>query len=148
MPRIKFALPATYSFSTVIPIRVTDINYGGHVGNDTILSLLHEARVQFLRYLGYNELDIGGVGLIMSDVAIDFKKELFYGNNIRVLISAGDFTKFTFELYYKIELEAEEKSVIIATAKTGMVSYDYKNKKIEVLPEYVKSKLMSPGQDR
>ncbi len=147
MPRIKIDLPATFSFSTIIPIRITDINYGGHVGNDTILTLLHEARVQFLESLGYNELDICGAGLIMSYAAIDFKKELFYGNNVKVSIAPGDFTKATFELYYKIEIKTEEKTTVIATAKTGMVFYDYKNKKIAALPEYVKLKLLSQSKD-
>ena len=142
MPRIKIDVPATYSFSAIIPIRITDINYGGHVGNDTILSLLHEARVKFLEHFGYNEFNVGGVSLIMSDAAIDFKKELFYGNNIKVSVSAGDFTKVTFELYYKIELEAEERNIVIATAKTGMVCYDYKNKKIAALPQDVKAVLL------
>ena len=143
MPRIKIDLPTAYSFSAIIPIRITDINYGGHVGNDTILSLLHEARVQFLEKHGYSELESGGVGLIMSDVLIDFKKELFYGTNIKVSIVAGDFTNVTFNLYYKIEIEAGENNMVIATAKTGMVSYDYKKKKIAVLPEEVKLKLMA-----
>jgi len=143
MPRIKIDLPAIYSFCTIIPIRITDINYGGHVGNDTILSLLHEARVQYLDKNGYSELETGGVGLIMSYVLIDFKKQLFYGADIKVSVAAGDFTNVTFDLYYKIETDAVDNNILIATAKTGMVSYDYKNRKIAVLPEEVKLKLMA-----
>ena len=141
MPRIKIDLPDSFSFSTTIPIRITDINYGGHVGNDTILSILHEARVQFLKHFGYEELNIGGMGLIMSDVAIDFKKEAFYGDQLNITVSAGEFTKATFELYYKLEIEMKEKRVIVAVAKTGMVCYDYSNKKITSLPQGVKDKL-------
>lgn len=71
MAKIKIELPNRFSFSTLIPVRITDINYGGHVGNDTVLSILHEARVQFLNHFGYQELNESGVGLIMKDVAID-----------------------------------------------------------------------------
>ena len=78
MARIKIKPPQQFSFSAEIPVRITDLNYGGHVGNDTILSILHEARAQFLRYHGYSELNLHGVGLIMSDVGIEFKSELFY----------------------------------------------------------------------
>ena len=49
MPRVKVALPATFPFRTEIPVRITDLNYGGHLGNDALLGLLHEARVHFLR---------------------------------------------------------------------------------------------------
>ncbi|MGN6400032.1 MAG: hypothetical protein ACTHMD_06240 [Flavisolibacter sp.] len=53
MARIKINLPENFFFNAAIPIRITDLNYGGHVGNDTILSLLHEARVQFLNHFHY-----------------------------------------------------------------------------------------------
>ncbi len=56
MERIKIQLPEKFSFSTTIKIRITDLNYGGHVGNDVFLSLIHEARQQFLIAHGYSEL--------------------------------------------------------------------------------------------
>ena len=49
MARVKLEVPSTFSFQTTIPIRITDVNYGGHVGNDSILSILHEIRIQFLK---------------------------------------------------------------------------------------------------
>ena len=58
MARIKVELPEQFAFSTTIPVRITDLNYGKHVGNDTILSMIHEARVQYLRQLGYGELEL------------------------------------------------------------------------------------------
>ena len=81
MARIKLELPETYTFSTLLPIRITDLNYGGHVGNDTVVSLLHEARMQYLSHYGYSELDLGGISLIMGDLAIEYKGEVFYGNS-------------------------------------------------------------------
>ncbi|MCH5718100.1 acyl-CoA thioesterase [Niabella hibiscisoli] len=58
MARIKVPLPPHFTFSTSIAIRITDVNYGGHVGNDAILSIIHEARLQFLKALGYSEMNI------------------------------------------------------------------------------------------
>jgi acyl-CoA thioesterase FadM len=43
MARIKIELPQSFSFTCRIPVRITDINYGGHAGNDTVLSIIHEA---------------------------------------------------------------------------------------------------------
>ncbi|MFL5774339.1 MAG: acyl-CoA thioesterase, partial [Flavisolibacter sp.] len=80
MPRLKIQLPDQFTFSTLIPVRITDLNYGNHVGNDSMLSILHEARMQFLAQFGYTELEIEGVGIIMSDVSIEFKTEVFYGD--------------------------------------------------------------------
>ena len=142
MARIKIELPVHFTFSTTIPIRITDLNYGGHVGNDTILSLIHEARVQFLKHHGYEELNMAGTGLIMSDVGIEFKQELFHGDIVTASVAAADFSKITFDLYYKLEKKTADKTVLVATAKTGMVCYNYDKKKVVAVPEEVKSKLI------
>ena len=141
MARIKVELPEQFAFSTTIPVRITDLNYGKHVGNDTILSMIHEARVQYLKQLGYGELDLGGVGLIMNDVAIEFKSELFYGDEVIVSVAAGDLTKISFDLYYKLEKRSGNIAQLVAVAKTGMVCYDYSKKKVAAIPTEVVEKL-------
>ena len=142
MARVKIQLPERFTYSTSIPVRITDLNYGGHVGNDTILSIIHEARIQFLRSHGYDELNLGGVGLIMSDVSIEFKAELFYGDVVAVSVTAGDFSSVAFDLFYKLEKASLDRRVVIAAAKTGMVCYDYKLKKVARVPAEVKVRLL------
>jgi acyl-CoA thioester hydrolase len=137
MARIKIEFPEQFSFSTKIPIRITDLNYGGHVGNDTILTLIHEARVQFLKINGYEELNFEGVSLIMSDAGIEFKAELFYGDTITALVLATNFTRIGFDLYYKLL----RNDNIVAIAKTGMICYNYKTRKVVSLPANAKEKL-------
>jgi acyl-CoA thioesterase FadM len=141
MARISIDLPDSFPFSTEIPVRITDLNYGGHVGNDSVLTLIHEARMQYLRYFGYSELDFGGVSLIMADAGIEFKSELFYNETVIVSVTAGDFSKIGFDLYYKLEKGMEGGLISVAKSKTGMICYDYKNKKIVAVPGEVKSKL-------
>jgi acyl-CoA thioester hydrolase len=141
MARIKIELPDKFFFETIIPIRITDLNYGNHVGNDTILSILHEARVQYLRHYGLEELDFGGVGLIMNDVAVEFKNEIFYGEKIIASVTVGDVSKFSFDVYYKLEKENIDKRILVVLAKTGMVCYDYSAKKVAAVPKEVKYKL-------
>ena len=77
MPRIKIEIPERFIYKTEIPIRITDINYGGHLGNDSLLSIIHEARVRFLKNLGYSEANVEGSGIIMIDSAIQYKSEGF-----------------------------------------------------------------------
>ncbi len=141
MARIKVELPESFSFSTSIPIRITDLNYGGHVGNDTIFSLIHEGRVQFLQQFGLEELRFAGVGLIMGDAAIEFKNELFHGDVVKVSVAATEFTKISFDLYYKLEKISGEKTEPVAFAKTGMICFDYSRKKIVAIPEGISSRL-------
>jgi len=138
MTRIRIELPKQFSFSTKIPIRITDLNYGGHVGNDTVLTLIHEARVQFLKHFGYEELNIEGVSLIMSDAVIEFKNELFYGDTIIAYVAANNFSRVGFDLFYKLT----RNETNIAFAKTGMICYNYNSKKVVSLPEAAKENLV------
>ncbi|MEO5562414.1 MAG: thioesterase family protein [Chitinophagaceae bacterium] len=143
MAKIAIDLPATFSFVTSIPIRITDINYGGHAGNDAILSLVHEARMQYLKKFGYAELEFEGIGLIMSDAGIEFKGELFYGDIVIASVVTGEFTKIGFDIFYKLEKEINGERKLVAAVKTGMVGYDYSRKKITALPPAAVDKLKS-----
>jgi acyl-CoA thioester hydrolase len=139
MSRIKIQLPEQFSFSTTIDIRITDLNYGGHVGNDTVLSLIHEARMRFLKNFGYTEMDMGGAGMIMIDAGIEFRSELFYGDQITAHVTATEFSRAGFNFYYKL-LKGE---IVVAIAKTGMVCYDYGKKKVVSVPGDVVERLTS-----
>jgi acyl-CoA thioester hydrolase len=144
MARIKIELPGSFPFSCQIPVRITDINYGGHAGNDTVLSIIHEARMQFLQRMGYTEMEFAGVGMIMSDVSIEFKNELFYGDVVIASVIAGEISRIGFELLYKLETVRPANSsmkVLVAIAKTGMICYDYDKKKIVSIPEEARMKL-------
>lgn len=41
-------------------------------------------------------MHFAGVGMIMADVAIEYKNELFYGDIITVSVTAGEITKIGF----------------------------------------------------
>ena len=135
MARIKIDLPGKFSFVTKIPVRITDINFGGHVGNDTILSIIHETRAQFFKHFGYDELNFAGAGTIMSDVAIEYKSQTYYGEEIFASVAVGEITRVAFDLFYKLEKRsADQKLVPVAFAKTWMVCYDYDSKKVTPIP--------------
>jgi aconitate hydratase len=75
MERVRVNIPEFFSFKTKIPIRITDVNYGGHVGNDSFLAMIQEARLQFYKHYGYSEINVEGMGTIMVDVAIEYKAQ-------------------------------------------------------------------------
>jgi acyl-CoA thioester hydrolase len=129
--RIKLNFPEKTHFSTTIPVRIGDINYGNHVGNDAVVSILQEARVQFLHSLNYTELNIEGVGLILTDLEVSYKKQLFYNTLMTVAIAIEITSSKGFDLYYKIEIKDNQIAVI---AKTNMLCFDYTLQKIAAIP--------------
>lgn len=137
MPRIEVEIPAHTHFETQIPIRITDLNYGAHLGNDALLSILHEARVQLLVHFGYSELELGGASLIMADVAIAYKGEGFYGDVLTLKLAINDLSKYGFDITYHV-LNQHGKEV--ARAKTGMLCFNYTERKLMSLPAEVKAR--------
>lgn len=142
MARVKIEMPDAFRFSTNIPVRIGDVNYGGHVGNDAIVSILHESRMQYLKAIGCTELKAYGTGLIMADLAVVYKGESFYGDELTVAVTANELSSVGFDLFYRISMEKEGKTVIVAEAKTGMVCYDYDNHKVSRLPDALKQQLI------
>lgn len=143
MARIKIDIPGNKIAEVNIRIRIGDINYGNHVGNDAFVALLHEARMQWLQQYKFTELDIDGTGLIMSDLAFEFKNESFYGEEISITISAGEISRVSFDLYYQLTTKRNNENIVLARAKTGMVCYDYKNKKAAPIPPIL-MKMLQP----
>jgi acyl-CoA thioester hydrolase len=138
MSRVKLQVPENRIATITIPVRITDINYGNHLGNDAFVSIIHEARMQWLHQYGYTELNIEGTGLILADLVVEFKNESFYGDCIEVTIAVGEISKVSFELYYRLETKRNNEPVIVALAKTGMVCYDYAAKKITTVTKKIK----------
>jgi acyl-CoA thioester hydrolase len=134
MARIKLEIPNKKVFTVNIPIRITDINYGNHLGNDALVSIIQEARVQWLAAANYTELSVGGAALIMADLAVEYKGEGFYGDTLNVYIALGEISKVSFEIYYEITTTRNGNNILIAKAKTGMVCFDYTSRKVAAIP--------------
>ena len=135
MPRIRLKPAPDYAFQIELSIRVTDLNYGGHLGNDRLLSLIHEARVAFLAEHGLSELDCGGVSLTMGDAALVYQGEAYAGDVLRFEVAAGEASRSGFRIFYRITRPLDDSP--IALAETGMVCFDYRARKICHLPEAV-----------
>ena len=122
-----------FRYETEVPVRITDINYGDHLGNDSFVSVLHEARVRFLDSIGYSELKFGNVSLIMVDLYVKYKQEVFYPDILQVKIGIQDLKKCTFDMVYSITSKKTGKEA--AVAKTSMASFDYDARRIVKLPQ-------------
>lgn len=132
MPRIKIDLPERFLFSTDIPIYIGHINYGHHLDNSQMLSLVSEARVRFFKSLGYTELDVEGVGIIVADVAAQYRAEAFHGETMVVEMSADDFNKYGCDLVWRLSDQASGRE--IARGKHGIMFFDYAARKASTVP--------------
>lgn len=143
MARVKILFPASAPiFSTKIPVGIRDINYGGHVGNDSLLGILHEARVRWLRASGYTELDVHGVSLIMADAMLVYKGEAFYGDLLNCDIHVVDVTRAGFDLLYRMDTTRDGVVEPVLECKTGMVCFNYHTRRVAAMPGPMRDWLM------
>lgn len=120
--RITLELPSeTPFFVHPIQVRAADINYAGHLGNDRLLVYAQEARANWLWSLGFGELNIDGLGIILADAALQFKNEAFAAEQLEVALYRGADSKYGFDLFYDVT----RNGVLIARIKTAVLFYDY-----------------------
>lgn len=128
MQRTELPLPDTFPFETRMEVRVGDINYGNHVGNDALLTLLHEARLRFLAARGFSETDAGGCGLTMVETLVLYRAQAFRGDVLRIGVALDGLDRVGFDVLYRVTRESD--GVEIARARTTLAFFDYARNRV------------------
>jgi acyl-CoA thioesterase FadM len=133
MARISLTLPDTFAYFTELTVRIQDINYGNHVGNDAFVSLLHEARIRYFNHLGYSETDIEGCAIVISDLAVVYKAQARHKDRLKIQMAAGEFNKYGCDIFYRVTHVPD--NTLVLEAKTGIVFFNYLENKVVRMPE-------------
>ncbi len=144
MPRINIELPQHFHFSTEITLYLSHMNYGGHLDNALLLSVVSEARARFFKTLGYSELDIEGVGIIVADASLQYKSEAFHGETMVVSMTPAEFTRKSCDLLWAMNDKDTRREV--ARGKTGIVFFNYTSRQVASVPEGFHTKFCAPEQ--
>jgi acyl-CoA thioester hydrolase len=137
MARIEINLPDKFLFSIEMPVRIGDINRGNHLGHVAMVALLEEARTRFLRSLGFaNDGNLfQGIGYLVTDLAVIYKKQVFYGQVLKIEIAAADFQEKSFDFLYRVSESAGGTEV--ARAKTGHLLFNSQTQKVvPIMPDF------------
>jgi acyl-CoA thioester hydrolase len=136
----SFELPGQFAFSTEIPVCIGLINYGGHLDNALLLTLISEARVRFLQTLGYSEMDVEGVGIIVADAYVQYRSEAFHGEVMVVEMTPLDFSRSGCKLVWRMCDRASGREV--ARGNTGIVFFDYDSRKVAPVPPQFRARFV------
>lgn len=116
-----------------LEVRVGDINYGNHMGNDKALLVFHDARIRYFEALGLSEHEIGGSGIIMRDAHVAFKKEVFLHDILLVDVGIEEVKEKSFNMVYTVR--REQDGAVVFTGSTGLVAFDYETRKPVKVPD-------------
>ena len=141
MGKVIIAAPDKILFKTRIRVRISEINYAGHLGYDRMLGLFQEARARFLVEKKFTELNSSGPGLVVRDVSVLYKREVFYGQTLEFKIGISGINARGFDFIY-IVTDAET-NLEAARGRTGMVFFDYHAGKSAGAPKSFFEKMFS-----
>ena len=139
MARIKLSFPDdVFCFETRRPVRITDINGANYLGNDALISMLSEARAQFLVSYGIQEASKDGTGIIVTDLATMYQSESFFPEMLRFEVGLMDFNKYGGDFVFRVT--KAESGQPVALAKYGFVFFNYHRKEVVPVPESFRSR--------
>jgi acyl-CoA thioesterase FadM len=137
--RIKLSFPDdVFCFETRMPVRITDINGANHLGNDALISMLSEARAQFLVSYGIQEASKDGTGIIVTDLATMYQSESFFPEMLRFEVGLMDFNKYGGDFVFRVT--KAESGQPVALAKYGFVFFNYHRKEVVPVPSSFRSR--------
>jgi acyl-CoA thioesterase FadM len=133
MARLTLAFPADqFYFTTMQTVRVTDINAARHLGNDSMISMISEARARFLFEYGVAEMDEEGNGIIVTDLATTYKAEAHARDQLRFEVGVMDFNKYGGDVIFRVTRPADD--TLVALAKQGFVFFNYQRGEVTPMP--------------
>jgi len=141
MGRVQIQMPERFAFRTELEVRISDLNYGNHLGNDQVLALLHEARRRYLRSLGEDEIGPDGIGFVIADAAVVYRAQAFYGDRLAVEVAAGEFQSRSCAFFHR----ASKSGVTVAEARLGVVCFDFNAQKAVSFSSGLLAKLQTGG---
>lgn len=125
-------------YETDYKVIVSDINYGGHMGNERALIIFQQTRMEWLNSIGYDEANIEGNGLIQLESHVYYLKEVFLGETLLCRIVNVQPERITFNIEYEI---LNKNNDIVIKGMTKMAVFDYGKKKIARIPKEFLEKL-------
>ncbi|MBC3870651.1 thioesterase family protein [Undibacterium oligocarboniphilum] len=139
MARLQLYFPEDqYYYSTQLTVRVTDINGANHLGNDSMISMISEARARFLYEFGIRETANSGIGIIVTDLATTYKAEAHARDQLLFEVGVMDFNQYGGDITFRITRPADQ--ALIAMAKSGFVFFNYQTKKVMAMPDDFRAK--------
>jgi acyl-CoA thioesterase FadM len=139
MTRIQLQFPEDQLYySTHLAVRVTDINSANHLGSDSMISMISEARARFLHDAGIQDAADSNISIIVTDLATTCRAEAYARDQLCFEVGVMDFNKYGGDFIFRIS--RPDDGVLIALAKSGFVFFDHKQKKVQPMPKTFRDK--------
>lgn len=140
MERVKLDFPAEAVIHRhPLTVRVTDMNYGRHLGHDAVVSLLHEARIQAFAALDLPEWDMHGYPSVVADLAVQYHSEARWPDALLIETAVPEPQGKALIIYQRIYQADSEQ--LVATSRVNQLLIDLATGRPVEVPTQIKQAL-------
>lgn len=132
MARVKLSSPEQFLYRMECSVGISDVNYARHLDSVAMVRFLHEARLQFLASLGFTEANIFGLGMVVTDLAVDYRSESFANDQLLIAVGVGDFNRYGLDIAMQVSNRALDS--VVCLASIGVVFFDFDQHQIAPVP--------------
>jgi acyl-CoA thioesterase FadM len=113
---------------------MSEINAGNHLGNNTLISLISDARTLFLCHLGMPPEDVGNSrnATLITDLATLYKAPAYFNDQLLIEVGVMDLNRYGGDFIYRVTRQRD--ACVIALAKNGFVFFDFVASKVVEIP--------------
>ena len=141
MKKLIIEIPLTVWHRCNFQIKEEDINESDHMGNERILHHANLVRYNFFESLNLLPPDEEH-GFIIVNHSIVYKSEGFLGDTVVCEAGVTNPTECSFDLIFHFIKSSAQKT--LAVVRSGLVYFDYQNRKIRHLPDKYLSLFPTP----
>lgn len=128
------SLLAHYPVRITVPVAWGEMDAFGHVNNVVYFRYFENARIEFLRRIGF--VDNREIGPILASTHCRFRRPVTYPDQLLVGVRATELDDDRFTIEYR--LASEELGEVAAEGGAVVVSYDYQEGRKAPLPPEVR----------
>jgi acyl-CoA thioester hydrolase len=117
--------PADYAFVHRLRTRFAETDAMGIVHHAAYLPYLEEARVEYLKSIGhpYDEVRAGGVDFAVLEASVQYRKALYFDDEVDVALVVGGVTRASFQMAYLLSVGGDVRATAVtvhgAVDRTG-----------------------------
>lgn len=133
LPGINSNFPELFHFKAEIALRALDLDNRGHLSSQTLLMLMNECWVKFLRSMECQNGKVDGAGTVMTHASLIHEAPCPAVDALVIEMTAGEFSSASCDLFYRITNAAN--GALIARAMTSIGFIDPETERPSAVPE-------------
>jgi acyl-CoA thioester hydrolase len=123
-------------YSVDLQVRISDINYGGHLDFAKLIAMAGDARAQFFHAKNIKDINENGIGIITRSVQTNYLAQCFFNDILEFNISTEVVKKTRLILSFDVKNKGTKDPVAKILIELIFINYN-NGKPVKIPEEYI-----------